>query len=136
MSRSILTTYSATLQTPKHTSGCCLLTSAHHQPPSIPPTDIKLWTLQLPLSVDQGHPESQTPGSQSSNIIFNAGAPHGYVLRPLLLYSKDSVATHGSNAFAETTVVGLINNEAPYREEVQVQLTWCSDKLGCNHWSR
>lgn len=31
------TIYSATLQTPKHTSGCCLLTSAQHQPPSIPP---------------------------------------------------------------------------------------------------
>lgn len=43
-----------------------------------------------------------------------------------MLYTKDCVATHGSNAFAETTVMGLINNEAPYKEEVQVQLTWCN----------
>lgn len=76
----------------------------HHQSH---PTDIKLWTLQLPLAVDQGHPESQTPGSQSSNIIFNAGAPQGCVLRPLLFM--------------------LFMHETPYTEEVQVQLTWCSD---------
>lgn len=40
-----------------------------------------------------------------------------------------TVTTHGSNTLTKIIVVGLINNDydAPYREQVQVQLTWCGD---------
>jgi hypothetical protein len=64
----------------------------------------------------------------------NTEAPQGYVLNPLLysLFTHDCTARHNSNTiikFADdTTVVGLINDDTAYREEVKDLAVWCQDK--------
>jgi gmma-aminobutyric acid receptor subunit gamma/cGMP-dependent protein kinase 2 len=103
----------------------------------------KLRTLGLNISLCNwildflmGRPPLVRVGNNTSaTLILNMGAPHGYVLSPLLysLFTHDCTARHESNTiikFADdTTVVGLItvNNETAYREEVRDLVVWCQD---------
>ena len=54
------------------------------------------------------------------------------MLSPLLysLFTHDCMARHDSNTIIkfsdDTTVVGLINDETAYREEVRVLAVWCN----------
>ena len=94
----------------------------------------KLQHLSVPLSLDSalfiGSPSvcrAQQPPVVT--IVLNTGAPHGWVLSPLLysLFTNDCVFNHASVQLIEfagdTTVEGLIENsdESAYRQEVD----WC-----------
>jgi hypothetical protein len=103
----------------------------------------KLWTLGLNTYLCNwivdfltGQPQVLKVGNNTSaTLILNTGAPHWYVLSPLLhsLFTHDCTARHDSKTiitFAnDTVVVGLItnNDETAYREEVRDLAVWCQD---------
>lgn len=79
-------------------------------------------------------------GSRTSgSITLSTGAPQGCVLSPLLftLLTHDCTTKFGSNLIVkfadDTMVVGLISgdNEARYREEVELLLGWCHNNNLC-----
>ena len=96
------------------------MTPAQHLVPS--KLVIKLETLGLDPALCNwvvdfltGRPQVMKVGNNiSTPLIINTGAPHGYVLSPLLnsLFTYDCMAMHASESiikFADdTTVVGLI----------------------------
>uniref|UniRef100_A0A8C6LR59 Reverse transcriptase domain-containing protein n=1 Tax=Nothobranchius furzeri TaxID=105023 RepID=A0A8C6LR59_NOTFU len=101
----------------------------------------KLLSLQIPPSTRHwlkdfltNRPQHVKLGSHlSSSILLSTGSPQGCVLSPLLytLHTSDCTASHPSTGifkFADdTTVVGLITDEAAYRAEVSNLSRWCSD---------
>ena len=78
-----------------------------------------------------GRPQVVRVGNNTSTtLILNTRAPQGCVLSPLLysLFTHDCMARHDSNTIIkftdDTTMVGLINDETAYREEVRDLFVW------------
>ena len=88
------------------------------------------WTLNLLLH----RPQSvKVNNSLSKPVILNTGAPQGCVLSPFLftLFTNDCVSGNQSVRVVkfsdDTTVIGCVNNESVYREEVQRLVGWCKN---------